>query len=486
MTNHLRDLWLHLQASDLLDILVVAALIYIVLVWLRPRISPAARAAILALVGLNFVAEALDMYLTLFLLRGGLILLLVTLVVVFQSDIRRVFGRVSAWPKLSGDHTHKPGEATLDALTEAAGLFAEEKIGALIIIVGRESLDDHLRGGIPLEGKLSIPLLHSIFHPLTQAHDGAVVLEQDVVKRFGVHLPLSDNQSQIGRHGTRHAAALGLSECCDALALVVSEEEGTISLAHGGELIKVESGAPLAKKLREFQAQTRLDLGDEGGSSIGAHLALMALSLLLACGGWMLWAQRVETVQRVFHDVPVEYRDVPKNWSVVDSDTANVRITLTGSERAFDAFDPAGLVISIDLSDITEGEQTIPITADMLRLPADLSVRRVDTQTITLTAHEMVNVRLPVRPQLEGKLPAPLDLANVSLLPEHVKVILPRVDAASQREILTERIDLSKIEEDTLLSVRLLMPHYGQLAPGQKAMATVRVDVAQPKPPASP
>ncbi len=486
MTNHLRDLWLHLQASDLLDILVVAALIYIVLVWLRPRISPAARAAILALVGLNFVAEALGMYLTLFLLRGGLILLLVTLVVVFQSDIRRMFGRVSAWPKLSGDHAHKPGEATLDRLTEAAGLFAEEKIGALIIIAGREPLDEHLRGGIPLEGKLSIPLLHSIFHPLTQAHDGAVVVEQDIIKRFGVHLPLSDNQSQIGRHGTRHAAALGLSECCDALALVVSEEEGTISLAHGGELTEVEPGAPLAKRLHEFQAQTRLNVGDDNSSSIGAYLALMALSLLLS-----LW--RMDALGAAggngaarFPDVPVEYRNVPKNWSVVDADSANVGVTLAGSERAFDTFDPAGLVISIDLSDIKEGTQTIPITAEMIRLPADLSVRRVHTQAITLTAHEMVNVRLPVRAQLDGKLPAPLKLTKVAISPEEVEVILPRVDAASQQVILTERIELGKIEEDTLLGVRLLMPYDGQLAPGQKAMATVRIDVAQPKLPASP
>lgn len=476
MTSFLQLLRTHLRVGDVLDVLVVAVLIYVALVWMRPRTSKSAVVAVLAVAAVYAVAHLLEMYLTLLLFRGGLVLLLVTLVVVFQADIRRAFQRLAAWPRFSRER--KTDDPTVDTLAEAAGMLAEQRIGALIVLAGRENVGDHVRGGVPLDGELTIPLLHGIFHPATMGHDGAVLVVDDRVARFGVHLPLSDNQSQIRGRGTRHAAGLGLSERCDALSMVVSEERGTISLAHNGTMEQVPSGAALAKRLHQFRAQTRPLSAEPSRNWLPRNLGFVALSLALACGLWLLLAFQVETVQRVFRNVPVEYRHLPKNWSVVRIEPANVSVTITGTKRAFDAFTQDRLVLSLNLSNIEQGTQTIPITDKMLNLPAGLSVRQVDTQAVTLTAFEMQTVELPVRPQLEGRVPPGLTLGQVKVEPPRVRVIMRSIDRARHSEIPTERIWLWNIKEDTTLSVPLVLPPDATLPQGQRPTVNVHVSVS--------
>src|SRR5699024_8867990 len=129
-----------------------------------------------------------------------------------------------------------------DIIAEAASKMADEKTGALIVIRGNDQWDRHIHGGIKLEGEISLPFLLSIFNPESPGHDGAVLLEDHEITRFGVHLPLSTNLNRQLTSGTRHAAALGMSEHCDALVVVVSEERGVISVAQAGHLFEVDTG----------------------------------------------------------------------------------------------------------------------------------------------------------------------------------------------------------------------------------------------------
>src|SRR5699024_11365592 len=110
----------------------------------------------------------------------------------------------------------------------------------------------HIHGGIKLEGEISLPFLLSIFNPESPGHDGAVLLEDHEITRFGVHLPLSTNLNRQLTSGTRHAAALGMSEHCDALVGVVSEERGVISVAQAGHLFEVDTGSELKNILDDF------------------------------------------------------------------------------------------------------------------------------------------------------------------------------------------------------------------------------------------
>src|SRR5262249_56151173 len=109
-------------------------------------------------------------------------------------------------------------------------------LGALFVLPRPEPIEGHVGGAIPLGGRISEPLLLSIFDASSPGHDGAVILRGSQLERFAVHLPLSVNRAALGAGGTRHAAALGLSERCDATCIVVSEERGTVSVARDGAI----------------------------------------------------------------------------------------------------------------------------------------------------------------------------------------------------------------------------------------------------------
>ena len=203
----------------------------------------------------TWLSRYFDLYLTRLLFQVGLPALLAGLVIVFQHDLKRGFERLSAWRPFQADLPSSELSRMIDVLIESAQSLAERKIGALIVLQGREPLERHTRGGVAVHAELSIPLLHSIFHPKSMGHDGAVVIAERRIERLGVHLPLSSNLEEVGNSGTRHTAALGLAERCDALVLVVSEERGSISVAEQGRLdaVEIETGdAVLRGRLEEF------------------------------------------------------------------------------------------------------------------------------------------------------------------------------------------------------------------------------------------
>ena len=355
----------------MLDVCVVTVLVYSGLRWLRRRASRAVAICLLLVATLYVSALLLDMYLTLSAFRIGLTVILLALIIVFQQDIRRGFEQLSTW-RFSGRSRAESG--SVDTLLEAVNLLAKEEIGALLAIQGRQPIEPHISGGVPVGGRISIPLLHSIFHPATQGHDGAVLIDGDVIKKLGVHLPLSKNLSEVGRAGTRHTAALGLAECCDALVIVVSEERGTISVAEESRLDAIESMGELKHKLDGFygrRVQTPKELAQ--GNWLTANLGLKLLAVAIACGLWFLFAYDVETLRRTFRDVPIELRNVADGWVVRDTFPSVAQVTLSGSERAFTRLNPSDLKASIDLSDV-QGTADISLTKEHFELPTGLSL----------------------------------------------------------------------------------------------------------------
>jgi uncharacterized protein (TIGR00159 family) len=287
------DLLEHVRIADILDVCVVTALVYAGLRWLRRRASRAAALCLLLIASLNVSAHVLDMYLTLAAFRIGLTVILLALIVVFQQDIRRGFAQLSTWG--SSDRS-RASSGTIDTLPEAVRVLAKEKIGALFVIQGRQPIEPHVRGGVPFGGRINTHLLHSILHPATQGHDGAVLIDGDVIEKLGVHLPLSKNLAEVGRSGTRHTAALGLAECCEALIIVVSEERGTFSVAEESRLYAMETVGELKHKLDGFyggRVQTPTELARR--SWLTANLGLKFLAAATACGLWFLFVYDAET-----------------------------------------------------------------------------------------------------------------------------------------------------------------------------------------------
>jgi diadenylate cyclase len=179
--------------------------------------------------------------------------------VIFAPEIRRALERVGRFGALSlFNRAPKPTEveATLRSITAAALQLSERRQGALIVIKRRQFLDQYYKNGVMLDAEVTPQILMQIFYPNTPLHDGAVIVEGNRVKAASCVMPLSNsgvlNALPERSFGLRHRAALGISEVSDAVAVVVSEETGTISIAQGGRLIRRLDGERLLNSLRAF------------------------------------------------------------------------------------------------------------------------------------------------------------------------------------------------------------------------------------------
>jgi diadenylate cyclase len=376
------DLRQNFRIADAIDIAVIAVLLYSALVWFKQTASRSVLIGVSVLAAVYFLARVLDMYLTSLVFHTAFAVLLVMMVVVFQEEIRRAFERVAILGTLRQRRLAFTFADEADALVEAAFALAARKSGALIVLQGREPLGRHLDGGIELSGCISKPLLYSIFDPSSPGHDGAVIVERDRIEQFAAHLPISKNHKEIHGRGTRHSAALGLSECSDAMIIVVSEERGVVSVAERGKLKEMRTAADLKGRFERF-FEDRFPVKTEAAWKRLAthHARLKLLALFLAVVAWFLLASSIEKMQ-ISYVVPIEYRNIPENAHIDEWAPAEAIVTLSGSERAFRLFDRRLLRISVDLSEARNGTEQISITEKNVTRPPNVNVDRIKPNEI--------------------------------------------------------------------------------------------------------
>ncbi len=226
------------EPRNIADIVLVFLIVYAVLKLVRgTRAAPMAAglAVILLLYGL---AVSQDLATLEFILRGGLIYIGVAIIVLFQSEIRQAlisFGNSMRMP-FTRRHRGQFGEGVYDEIVLAATTLASTKTGALIVIERNVGLKNVTDGGVKLEAELSYDLLVTIFNPTTPLHDGAVVVRRHRIAAAACFLPLTLNPRLSKDLGTRHRAAIGITEDSDAVAVVISEETGLISFVEGGQI----------------------------------------------------------------------------------------------------------------------------------------------------------------------------------------------------------------------------------------------------------
>lgn len=233
---------------DLLDILIIAFLIYQLLgIVNRTRAGQLAKGALIVL-AVYLVANILNMRTVTWLLNSLLQVGLLTLVVLFQPEIRRALermGQTDQWAyrffnKNRYNDTSLKGawRSAIIAICDAAERFSETKTGALIVLERNTNLSEIVRTGTPVNSAVNLEVLGTIFYEGTPLHDGAAIIENGRIKAAGCVLPLSNNLDLGKDMGTRHRACLGIAENSDAIAIVVSEETGIISMAKNGVLMR--------------------------------------------------------------------------------------------------------------------------------------------------------------------------------------------------------------------------------------------------------
>lgn len=237
---------------DVLDVLLVTLVIYNLLLLIRGTREVKILIGILILAVLYYTARSLDLRALGSTLRTFFTVLPVAVIVLFQHEIRRALAAFGSTPLFSWSDQRKVA-STFNEITLAATTLSDRKIGALIVIERLEGLRNYVENGILLDAVVSLDLLISLFIPTTPTHDGAVIIQGDRLAAAACYLPLTQNPELSKDLGTRHRAALGISEETDAVVVVVSEETGHISIAFGGEIIR-----PLESKDLRNQLYKRL------------------------------------------------------------------------------------------------------------------------------------------------------------------------------------------------------------------------------------
>jgi len=202
------------------------------------------------------------------LIRNSGLALLVSIPIIFQPELRRALeqlGRTGTWLNRGLLGGQRALEAMIDEVAGACSVLSRQKHGALIVIERQTGLQDYADKGVALDAEVSRQLLSNIFYPNTPMHDGAVIIRNGRLVAAGTVLPLSDNVLSPSQYGTRHRAALGISEYSDAIAVVVSEERGTISVAANGRLVSNLTPDKLRRVLAElFRLKTAPDPSPTG------------------------------------------------------------------------------------------------------------------------------------------------------------------------------------------------------------------------------
>ena len=242
---------------DVLDIAIVAFLIYELLLLIRGT-----RAAQMVLtggfmIGLFFLSQWLELEMVNWVIRNLAAYVGFAIIVLFQSDIRRAMAHFGRAPFFRYFGRAQSTDETIEDLVATAASLASRRTGAIIVIERQIGLRNYIEGGIPLDALVTYDLMASIFQPGSLLHDGAAIIQVDRVAAAACFLPLSVNPRLSRELGTRHRAALGLTEENDAVAIVVSEETGSISLVLGGDLQRDISPEALRNRLLSLMGRHR-------------------------------------------------------------------------------------------------------------------------------------------------------------------------------------------------------------------------------------
>ena len=244
---------------DLVEILIISFLVYHVLLWIKSTRAWNLFKGIMVILIFVLLAAFFQMSTILWIAENTLNVGLTALVIIFQPELRNalenlggknILGSLFVFNKTTGE---KFSNHTIDELVKAVFAMGKVKTGALIVIEDEILLDEYIRTGIDVDAILSSQLLINIFEKNTPLHDGAIIMRGDRIVSATCYLPLSDSLSLSKELGTRHRAAIGISEVSDSLTIVVSEETGRVSVAYRGEIFRNLDADGLREKLHQLQ-----------------------------------------------------------------------------------------------------------------------------------------------------------------------------------------------------------------------------------------
>jgi diadenylate cyclase len=373
-----------LRWQDVVDILLLTLIVSVAYRLIRRTVAVQVVLALIILLAGSWIANELGLILTSYLLSAVSAVATIAIVVLFQTEIRRTLARLnpSRWLRHSPAKGNRLDEAAIVA--EAAFSLAARKKGALVVIPRSDPLADYVTAGTIIEARVSVALIETIFTSSSPLHDGAVVVREGRILRAGVVLPLATERADLS-HGTRHRAALGLARATDALVVCVSEECGTVSLAHDEVLEAMADHVQLRRTLqvlgtsgapRSESAPARL------ATSLGTFLPHFAIFIGVV-GAWAALAlDRSHAVTRI---VPLEIRGIGEEMVVDPPRQNSVAVGLRSSRRELDRLPPGAVEAYVELSNTSLGSRNYRV---LTRAPAGIEITSFVPEIVQVSAHQ--------------------------------------------------------------------------------------------------
>lgn len=383
-----------INITDIIDILFVTVLLYILFKWLKRTKSVFVFLGFVILSPVYMLVRILNLRLSVTIMHSFFAVILIAFVIIFQEEIRRIFEQIALFslhPKHKRKQVQSAVQRQIKIISEAIFNLAQDNIGALIVLPAKDSIRRYIQGGIVLDGFLSSALLNSVFDTHSDGHDGAVIIERGKITRFACHLPLSKNLSILKKGGTRHAAALGLSEMSDALCITVSEERGIVSFCRFGKMEAIESPDKLIELLQNYYDE--LYPSHKSRKTVTSYftknLTEKAAAFLVAVVLWFVVVHESVVVYKSY-STPIHYIGLSDKLYVEKIEPAEIKIILSAPRRNFYFVDKEDIRLELNLfftsedQDMDEWKYETIATGSDVRLPEDLNIVNIFPRNIVV------------------------------------------------------------------------------------------------------
>ena len=468
--------FLTLRWQDIVDILLVSYIVFRFYILIRGTNVFRVLIGIAFLWFFHRIAVFLGFIVTSWAIQGIMAVAALIIIVVFRNEIRSVLQAKNVKALLWG-YPRKTAETPVDIIVESAYELAQSRSGALIVLPGKEDLQEVLHSGIPWGGSVSKEMILSIFWHDNPVHDGAAVIKGDQVEEVGAVLPLSHRKDLPSYYGTRHRAAAGLAEASDALVIVVSEERGDVTVALGSRMKVIKRKEDLARMLRKHAGVSSKQGGYLSRQRLELGIAALA-SVVFITGVWFIFARGLDTL--ITFETPVEYMNRDPAIEISDTSVNAVRLHLSGSDALIKSIRPEQVKVRLDLSRSVVGPNTFSIAQKNISLPPGVFLKKVEPSSVTVILDHVKRKEVPVQIDWAGKLPEGLILSEARLDPEKIELIGGQKMLENISTVYTEQVSLSTIQKSGTMTVKLVLdPASLKISPSSRDKVTIEYMVTR-------
>ncbi len=438
--------------QDVLDIVFNAYILFRLYVLFRGTNVLRVIMAVVAMWIIGRSANAMGLVITNWVMQGVITVATFIIIIVFRNEISGVV-RTRSFGFFLWEIPRTQNNAPVRIITDAAVKLAGSKIGALIVMPLKTGVNSIIASGVDINASLSRELLVNIFWPNAPLHDGAAVIQGGKITRAGTILPLSQNRHLASKYGTRHRAALGLTEQSDALVIVVSEERGKVSLVKDNRIHEVRDPDKIETLIKKYIG------GPEPAKKMRRQtrelLVAAMVCLLCTTGLWLSFSRGMETLAN--YDVPIEFMNSDKKINIIDTSASRSRLLISGARPLINALTLDQMSIKISLDGTAVGKNKLAITRQNVQLPPGIRLKNIEPDQVDVTLDAMAEKRVSVQADFSGKLPDGLIMTSISVIPETVKISGGGLTLDNVTTVFTEKIPLENLTRSGFVNAALVM-----------------------------